>query len=80
MKNSRGAFDHWDLPITLEFRQLSHSQHFGVGVLPPLQNVENVIIVIIYQIVLKRSMVILADIFTVLLRYFQSSRGNLIIE
>ena len=34
----------------------------------------------IHQIALKRSMVILADIFAVLLRYFQSSVGNLIIK
>ena len=33
----------------------------------------------IYQIVLKRSMVVSADISAVLLRYFKSSGGNLII-
>ena len=51
---------------SLDFQQLSHSQHFGLRVS-------------IYQIVLKRVMVILADIFAVLLQYFRVLvGGNLI--
>ena len=46
-------------------QQLSHSQHFGVGVE-------------IYQVALKRNMVISADIFTVLLQHFLTSYGNLV--
>ena len=45
------------LKLSKNFQQLSHSQHFGVGVK-------------IHQVLLKRSMVISADSFTVLLRYF----------
>ena len=52
-----------DLFINLGFQRLSHSQHFGVGVK-------------IYQIVLKRSVVISADTSFVI---FSSSGGNLII-
>ena len=48
------------------FHQLSYFQYFGLGVK-------------IHQTALKRSIVISADIFAVLLRYFQSSIGNLII-
>ena len=55
-----------DLSKSLDFQQLSHSQHFGVGVK-------------IYQIALKRRMLISSDMFTVLLRYFYTSCGNSII-
>ena len=34
----------------------------------------------IYEVILKRSMVISADVFAVDLRYFYSSRGNLTIN
>ena len=52
---------------SLNFQQLPYVRYFGLGV-------KN------HQITLKRSMVISADIFAVLLRYFQSSIGNLIIN
>ena len=45
------------LSESLDFQHLSHFQHFGVRVE-------------IYLIVLKRSMLISADIFGVLFRYF----------
>ena len=46
-----GGLEILDMFLTLDFQQLSHSQHFRV------RRVK------IYLIVLKRSMVILADIF-----------------
>ena len=61
-----GGLNISDLSKSLDLQQLIHSQHFEVEVK-------------IYQIVLKRSMVISADIFAVLLRYFYSSYGNLLI-